>query len=538
VKRCLPLIIALPLLVAGCARHESPVEIGNREQTLHLGNGSEPRELDPHVVTGVPEHNIISALLEGLVSEDPHTLAPVPGMATSWTISPDGMRYTFTLRPGACWSNGDPVTAQDFRFSYQRMLSPALGAPYADMLYCLRGAEDYHKGRSTDFNTVGVTAPDDATLVLELAYPVTYFLSMLNHYAWFPVHPPTILARGRIDQIGTRWTKPEHYVGNGPFVLESWRPGEAIAVTKSATYWDRERVRLNRIVFHAIGNANTEEYAFRSGQLHVTGTIPVARIPHYQETNPAVLRLDPYLGTYYYLFNVTHKPLDDVRVRQALSQSIDRERLARYVVKAGQQPAFNFTPPHTGGYLSRARTAQDADGARALLAEAGYPGGVGFPVLSLLYNSSDAHAEIAQAIQQMWKITLGINIRLENKEWKVYLADTQQGEYDIARASWIGDYVDPNTFLDMWITDGGNNRARWSHSAYDELIDRAAHTLDPAARDEAFQAAEAILMEQVPITPLYFYRSKSLIQPSVRGWYPTLLDHHPYKYLYLEEVDG
>ena len=224
-------------------------------------------------------------------------------------------------------------------------------------------------------------------------------------------------------------------------------------------------------------------------------------------------------------------------MRQALSRAIDRERLAKYVVKAGQQAAFHFTPPGTGGYLSTARTAQDADEARALLAEAGFPGGAGFPVLSLLYNSSDAHAQIAQAIQQMWKETLGVDIRLENKEWKVYLADTQQGRYDIARASWIGDYVDPNTFLDMWITGGGNNRARWSHARYDELIAQAARTVEPAARYAAFQEAEGILMEQVPITPLYFYRSKSLVQPSVKGWHPTLLDHHPYKHLYLEEMD-
>jgi oligopeptide transport system substrate-binding protein len=533
----MPLIITLPLIIAGCARRETPVEIGNREQTLHLGNGSEPRELDPHVVTGVPEHNIISALMEGLVGEEPTTLAPVPGTAESWSISPDGMRYRFTLRPEARWSNGDPVTAQDFRFSYQRILSPGLGAPYADMLYCIRGAEAYHKGATSDFESVGVTAPDAQTLIIELAYPVTYFLSMLNHYAWYPVHPATVLAHGKIDQIGTRWTKPERHVGNGPFVLAAWNAGEEIAVTKSDTYWDHARVRLNRIVFHPIGNANTEEYAFRSGQLHVTGTIPVARIPHYEKNAPEVLRLDPYLGTYYYLFNVTHKPLDDVRVRQALSRAIDRERLAKYVVKAGQQAAFHFTPPGTGGYLSTARTAQDADEARALLAEAGFPGGAGFPVLSLLYNSSDAHAQIAQAIQQMWKQTLGIDIRLENKEWKVYLADTQQGRYDIARASWIGDYVDPNTFLDMWITGGGNNRARWSHARYDELIAQAARTVEPAARYAAFQEAEGILMEQVPITPLYFYRSKSLVQPSVKGWHPTLLDHHPYKHVYLEEVD-
>ncbi|MBT3192755.1 MAG: peptide ABC transporter substrate-binding protein [Verrucomicrobia bacterium] len=522
------------LLFAGCAKRETRVEQGDRDQVLHLGNGSEPKDLDPHLVTGVTEHNIISALLEGLVAEDPKTLAPVPGSASHWDVTEDGLTYTFHLRPKAKWSNGDPVTAEDFVFSYKRMLTPALGSPYAYMLYCLRNAEPYSKGTLTDFAEVGVRAIDAKTLQLTLRAPTPYFLSLLNHFSWFPIHPQTILAHGDIATIGSQWTKPENFVGNGPFTLTEWQANKQISVSKSKTYWDRKTVRLNAIHFHPIGDHTIEEHAFRAGQLHVTGTVPIDRIAYYQTRKPELLRLDPYLGCYYYLFNVNRAPLDNPKVRKALALAINREQITKFVTRANELPAFNFTPPNTGGYTARAQLEGDLATARKLLAEAGFPEGKGFPTLSVLYNTADSHARIAEVLQQMWITGLGINIELVNMEWKVYLAQTQTGDYDIARAGWIGDYVDPNSFLDMWITDGGNNRAGWSNSRYDALIRSASETPDPAKRQECFQDAEAILMDEVPIMPIYFYRSKSLIQPSVRGWHPTLLDHHPYKHLWLE----
>ena len=521
------------LFGGGCARRETPVQLGDRDQTLHLGNLSEPKDLDPHVVTGVTEHNILAALLEGLVAEDPKTLMPVPGVAERWDISNDGRTYVFHLRKDARWSNGDPVQARDFVFSYKRILSPALGSSYAYMLFCLENAEAFNK-KELDFDQVGVEASNPHTLRLKLSEPTPYFLSLLNHFSWFPVHPPTILAGGAIDAIGSTWTKPESYVGNGPFVLETWESGKKIVVVKSDTYWDRATVRLNRIVFHPIGDHKIEERAFQSGQLHITGTVPIDRVRHYQARSPERLRLDPYLGTYYYHFNVTRPPLDDVRVRRALAMAIDREQIVQYVTKAGEAPAHYFTPPDTAGYTARAAIPSDLDAARRLLAEAGYPGGQGFPKLEILYNTSEAHARIAQAIQEMWQKNLGITIGLLNMEWKVYLATVQSGQYDIGRAGWIGDYVDPNTFLDLWITGGGNNRARWSNAEYDRLLAETAKTQDREQRYELFQQAETVLMTETPIMPIYFYRSKSLIQPSVRGWHPTLIDHHPYKYVSLE----
>jgi len=528
------IIAAAQLLsIAGCRQRETPVSMGNRNGILHLGNGSEPKDLDPHIVTGVTEHNVLSALFEGLVAEHPKTLAPVPGTADHWTISPDLSSYRFHLRPDAKWSNGDPVTADDFVFAYRRMLSPRLGAPYAYMLYCIKNAEAYHRGTITDFSQVGVTAPDPQTLVIDLNAPTSYFLSMLSHFAWFPVHRPTILAHGEIDTIGSDWTRPGNLVGNGPFTLTEWIHNKHISVSKSATYWDHQQVSLNGIRFYPIGDHAIEERAFRAGQLHVTGTIPIDRIAHYQKNAPELLHLDPYLGCYYYLFNVRRKPLDDPRVRLALAKAINRQQIVDYVIKGDEAPALHFTPPDTAGYTSRAVITESVEEARKLLAEAGFPDGNGFPRLTLLYNTADAHARIAAVLQQMWKQNLGIEITLVNMEWKVYLQQTQSGQYDIARAGWIADYVDPTTFLDLWMTGGGNNRTGWSNPDYDALVAKAATIADTDDRYAVLQQAEEILMRESPIMPIYFYRSKSLIAPSVQGWHPTILDHHPYKHVRL-----
>jgi len=536
-NRIIPLLLCAVIGLSGCGGRETPVDIGNREQVFHRGMGSDPKGLDPHITTGVTAFNVISTLLEGLVSPHPEDVStrPVPGVAESWDISADELEYTFHIREDARWSNGDPVTAGDFVFSFERILSPKLGSEYAYMLFCMKGAEDFNSGKITDFSQVGVKALDDHALRIALNSPTKYFLSLLMHHSWFPVHPPTILAHGPIDHRISEWTDPEHYVGNGPFTLKSWEPGKKLVVVKSRTYWDRDAVRLNEMRFYPIGDHTAEERAFRAGQLHVTEVVPLDRIQYYLEDQPRLIRVDPYLGTYYYLFNVTRPPMDNVNVRRALAMAIDREKLVRFVTKGGEEPAYHFTPPDTAGFTSRARLAHDVEEARRLLAEAGYPNGEGFPKVELLYNTSDAHLRIAEAIHQMWKTTLGIDVEMVNMEWKVYLAATRELKYDVARAGWIGDYIDPNTFLDMWITGRGNNRTGWSNEAYDGLLASAARELDEKKRHEYFQQAEQILAEQAPIMPIYFYRSKSLVQPSVRGWNPSLLDIHPAKHLYLED---
>ncbi|MGQ9662727.1 MAG: peptide ABC transporter substrate-binding protein [Kiritimatiellia bacterium] len=527
------LAVCLLALSVSCGRRKTPVEIGDREGILHVGCLSEPKDLDPHTVTGVTEFNIVSSLLEGLVGEDPRDLHPIPAAAESWKVSEDRCVYTFHLRQEAKWSNGDPLTAADFVFSFSRILSPEQASPYAYMLFPLRNAEAFHKGHVKDFSEVGVEALDSRTLRLILTHPVPHFLSLLNHHSWFPVHPPTIQKFADNTRAASLWTRPGNYVGNGPFVLISWEPGKKIVVRKSDTYWDHDRVRLREIHFYPIGDSKTEERAFLAGQLHVTGTVPLDRIAHYREKHPEWLRLNPYLGCYYYLLNVSRPPLDDVRVRRALALAVNRDLIVTYVTKGGEAPALHFTPPDTDGYTCRSRLFYDPERARSLLNEAGFPGGKGLRRLELLYNTSEAHERIAQVVQQMWRKELGIEVELVNVEWKVYLAMTEAGKYDIARAGWIGDYVDPNTFLDLWVTGGGNNRTGWSNPEYDRLIRAAAREPDRNLRFELFQEAERILMEAVPIIPLYFYRSKALVHPSVQGWHSNILDHHPFKFVYL-----
>ncbi len=517
-----------------CQRPETAVDRGNRLQVLHKGNGKEVQDLDPHIVNGVSAFNVISALLEGLVGEDPHDLHPVPGVAERWDISPDEKTYTFHLRREARWSNGDPVTARDFVDSYQRILSPALGSDVAYMLYPVANAEAFNTGKIADFSQVGFRALDDWTLEIVLASPTPYFLSLLNHYSWFPVHLPTIRKYGPAFERGSRWTRPGRFVGNGPFALEEWRLNDRIRVKKSPTYWDAKTVRLNAIVFHTIDSNDVEERAFRSGQLHVTDSIPVNRIDRYRREHPERLRIDPYLGTYFFRVNVTRPALNNRLVRRALAMAIDRQAIVENVWRGGQLPAGCFTPPNTAGYTCETSIPYDTSGARKLLADAGYPEARGLPPIEILFNSSENHKLTAEAIQQMWRKELKVNATLVNQEEKVYFDSRRQMNYQVLRSTWIGDYNDPNSFLNIWITGGGNNQTGWSSPEYDRLISEAEKTADQTARHAAFQKAEAILLDDAPVLPVYFYTHAFLIHPSVKGWLPTILDHHPYKHVHLE----
>ena len=528
------LFLFLALSLAGCGRRETRVEVGDREQILYKGNGSEPQELDPDIVTGVSEDHILMSLFEGFVSEDPHDLHPVPGVAERWDVSPDGTVYTFHLRNNAKWSNGDPVVARDFLESYKRMLAPTLASEYSYMHYVVKNAQAYNEGKITDFDQVGYKVLDDHTFQVTLENSTPYFLSLLLHHSWFPMHLLTIRKYGDPYLRGSKWTRVGRFVGNGAFVLAKWRVNDVIVVKKSPTYWDRDRVRLNEIYFLPIESDETEEHAFRAGQLHVTEMLPLSKIDFYKKNYPDLLHIEPYLGTYFYRINVTKPPLNDKRIRRALALTIDRESLVADVLRGGQLPAFCLTPPGTAGYTCRTQLHENIAEAKRLLAEAGYPGGKGLPPIELLYNTLEAHRIIAESIQQMWNKSLGIEVHLVNQEWKVYLDSQRTLNYQVCRASWIGDYVDPNSFLDMWLTGGGNNETGWSNPEYDRLIAEAARTTNPQQRLEVFQKAEAILLDELPIIPIYFYTHVCAQRPEVKGWYPTILDNHPYKYVYLE----
>ena len=521
-------------LLPGCLRRESLVEDGDRKEILHIGNGTEPSDLDPSVVTGDPEYHIIMSLLEGLVSEDPEDLHPVPGVAERWDISPDRKVYTFHFRENAKWSNGEPVTASDFYESYKRILTASLASEYCNMHFVVKNARAYNEGTLKDFSQCGYKVIDDRTLEVTLENPTPYFLSLLLHHSWYPVHMPTVRKYGDPYQRGSKWTRPGRYVGNGSFVLAKWHVNEVVEVHKSPTFWDRDRVKLNAIRFYPIESVDTEERAFRAGQLHITYSLPPTKIDYYRANNPNVLKIFPFLTTYFYRVNVTKAPVNDKRVRQALAMAIDRNSIVKDIMKGGEIPAFNITPPGTGGYTFRPQLQEDIAAAKRLLAEAGYPDGKGMPPVEILYNTLEYHRTIAEAIQQMWKTNLGVDARLVNQEWKVYLDSQRSLNYQVCRAGWTGDYNDPNSFLDIWTTGNGNNETGWSNKEYDRLIAQAAATVDPHERLEVFQKAETLLMDEMPMIPIYFYTRIYLERPEVRGWYPTILDNHPYKYVSLE----
>ena len=531
---CCALAVNVVVFLTSCHRAETDVEIGNRLQILHKGNGQEVQDLDPQIVNSVSSLNIISALLEGLVAEDPHDLHPIPGVAESWEVSADEKIYTFHLRHNAKWSNSEPVVAQNFVDSYRRILSPPLASPVAYMLYPVANAEAFNKGKIDNFDQVGFRVLDNWTLQITLTNPTPYFLSLLNHYSWFPVPISTIQKYGPVLERGSRWTKPGRYVGNGPFTLQEWRLNDRVRVKRSATYWDAQNVRLNEIVFHTIDSNDIEERAFRSGQLHVTDSMPINRIDRYRREHPEFLRIDPYLGTYFYRVNVTRPPLNNRLVRRALAMAIDRQSIVDRVTRGAQLPASCFTPPNTAGYTCESSIPYDVDLARRTLVQAGYPNGRGLSPIEILFNTSENHKLIAEAVQQMWRQNLNVAATLVNQEEKVYFDSRRQMNYQVIRSTWIGDYVDPNSFLDLWVTNGANNQTGWSNTDYHRLIGEASQTGDQAVRYAAFQKAEAILLEDAPILPVYFYTHAFLIRPSVKGWYPTILDHHPYKYVWLE----
>ena len=529
------LMLATVILLAACSGGESNVASGNREGILYFGNGSEPQGLDPHVVTGVPEHFIIGALFEGLAAKNPYTLEPEPGVAQSWDISEDGRVITFHINPRAMWSNGESMTAADYVWSWQRLLSPALGSEYAYMLYPVKNARDFNKGAITDFAEVGVTALDDLTLQVTLDERTPYFIQLMDHYSTFAVHRPTIEKFGQMTDRYTPWTRVENMVSNGAFRLRDWQLYRRIEVEKSDTYWDRDNVKLNGIVFYPTENVVSEERMFRVGQLHYTGSVPLGKIPVYQEMADSPYRQAPYLGTYYYLLNTTRAPTDNLKVRQALSMAVDRDSLNKNVLKGTNIAAYSITPPDTLGYYPPKLFSHDVAGARRLLAEAGYPDGRGWPGLELTYNTSEDHRKIAVALQQMWKDALNIEVTLTNQEWKVYLDSITQMDFQIARRGWIGDYVDPNNFLDLFLSGGGNNNTGFADPRYDDLILRKAPQASTReARYAVFHEAETLLMEQMPIIPVFTYTSKHLIHPSVNGMPPNLMDWANFKYVWLD----
>jgi oligopeptide transport system substrate-binding protein len=507
----------------------------NKNKILLLTVGSEPRTLDPQEAQGVTEHHIIMAMIEGLVAPSIDDQSKVvPGMADRWEHNEDYSVWTFHIGEDRKWSNGDPVTAQDFVFSYKRMLTSSFGAQYSENLFILKGAEEYYRGKITDFDQVGVKALDPHTLRIELVGPTPYLLSLVQHDSWLPVNPKAILSFGNIDTRDSKWTRAENYIANGPFKMKSWRPNDVIEVVRNPLYWDAANVKLNGINFFSIENLNTAERAFQAGQLHKTDQVPLDKVPYYRRTRPELIRIDPYEGVYFYRINIARKPLDNPKVRLALNLAVDRDAIVKNILREDQKPATGYTPPGMGDYKPLDKMQYDPERARQLLAEAGYPNGKGFPKFTIHFNTLESHRAIAEAIQQMWKEELNIDVGLENQEWKVYLDTQNNKNYDISRSAWIGDFMDPVTFLSMWTTGNGNNNTNWGNPKFDAFIEQAARTGDPKARLEILHQAEDLFLSEAPIVLVYWYTNAYLLQPSVQNWNPLVLGNHNYKYIDLK----
>ncbi len=525
----------LPLLFAlGCAKRESAVALGNQNGVFHISIGSEPTDLDPHTVTGLGDAKVIQSLFDPLVSFEPVTLKPVPALAERWEISADGLTYTFYLRANAKWSNGDPVTAQDCVDSWRRILTPSLAADYAYFLHLIRGAEAFNKGTTTDFSTVGAKATDARTLVVTLTHPAPYFLQILLNSPWRPVHLRSIAAAGDPYRRGQPWTKPGKLVSSGPFVLKEWATHQRVVVEKSPTYWDRDRVKLNAVHFYPTDSIDAEERAFRAGQLHATWALPLSKVLPLQKENSPNLRIDPTLETYFFRLNVRKAPFTDARIRRALSLAIDRETIASKILPGGRKPAPTFVPDFLTGYTPPKRTAYDPETARRLLAEAGFPKGANLPPIEILYNNNEILRLVCEAVQQMWRRELGVDVRLVNQEYKVVFANRRAGDYQLLMGTWTADYLDATTFLDLWRSGSGNNHTGWSDPAYDALAKKADATVDPVARAAILAEAEALVLDSAPIIPVYFNTHVYLLHPAVKGWQPTPMDHTDYRYVSLQ----
>ncbi len=533
-RALIPLLLLGALWALHVSRQGRPsrVEQAARDKTLLLGNGTDIESLDPHLVTGQPEHWVITSLFEGLVApaaDNPDLEAP--GVAESWT-SPDFQTWTFKLRPDAAWSDGTPITSTDFLYSFQRILSPELGSHYAEMLHLMKGAAAFHRGETKDFSSVGAQAPDPHTLVITLEGPAPYFPGMLKHYTWFPVPRHVVERFGGMTARDTPWARPGNLVCNGPFVLTEWRINHFIAVEKNPLYWDAATTKLSAIHFFPIDNPESEERVFLDGQLHFTYTVPLAKIPHYRQTRPPFFSQHPELACEFYRFNTTRPPFDNARVRQAFALAIDRVALVEQVIRSGHQAATGLTPPGAHPQYQPLDVMRfDPAAAQRLLAEAGFPGGKGIQRLEILTNTSPTARTIAAFFQESWRKHLGVDMGILQQEWQVYIHSQQTLKYDISRAGWVGDYADPFTFLSIWRGHDGNNNTGWSNGRYDELMHAATREADVARRMALMREGEGILLGELPIIPIFWRMNSNLSRPELQNWKHSVISHRCYKAL-------
>jgi oligopeptide transport system substrate-binding protein len=522
VARLFSLVVLV--LCCGCSPSHSRAD-------LIFINGAEPETLDPALITGQPEGRIVNALFEGLLRFDKRGHA-LPGVASSWEITPDQLTYTFHLRPSARWSDGRPVTANDFVDSWRRTLDPVTASAYSYQLFSVKGAEDFANGQCGDFASVGVRALDPGTLQVTLRQPTPYFLDLCAFPTLYPIRTDLVA------KYGDDWIKPGKLVGNGAFTLSGWRINESIFLKKNLSYWDADAVGLNFVEVLPISQANVAYNFYAVGQADLImdkGLAPPSLLDALKERSD--FHAAPFLGTYFLRFNCAKGPFTDPRVRKAFAMTVNRKLITNKITRAGESTALSFVPPGIPGYTPPKGLSEDAGKARRLLAEAGYPDGKGFPLTTYLYSEGEMNEAVAIELQAMWKEQLGVAIQLARQEWKVYLNSLGSLDFGIARSSWVGDYPDPNTFLDLFLSESGNNRTGWKSADYDRIIHEAAGQTDPKVRFETLRTAEEFLVsKEVPIAPLFFYVGIQLYHSEkLGGIEANVLDEHPIREIFRKD---
>ncbi len=548
-KKSLILLLVLVLVVgafAGCSSdstNEPAEEQQNGEDQGDVSEGgekvirwnlnSDPKTIDPQLNSAADGGHIVNNIFEGLMREVNGKLEPA--MAETYDVSDDGLKYTFHLRD-AKWSDGKPVTAQDFEYAWKRALNPEVASEYAFQLFYVKGGQDYFENNGK-IEDVAVKAVDEKTLEVELTGPTPYFLDLTTFYTLMPVR------KDMVEQDPEGWAKdPELAVTNGPFKLEEYSTGDKIVLTKNEHYWQADKVKVDKIIASMIVEASTALTAYQNDELDAMDEFPVQEIPRLVVEDPT-FEIRPLVGTYYYIFNVTKEPTDDLRVRKALTYAIDRKAIVDTVTKGGETPATGYVPPSLTD--SQGRNFREVNGdfnieakpkleeAKALLAEAGYPEGEGFPKITLIYNTNEKHKAVAEAIQEMWRKNLGIEVELTNQEWAVFQDTRHEGNFEIARAGWLGDYADPMTFLDMWTSYSGNNDAQWrttdtfdcpANDRFTEVIEQS-KVVSGEERDNLLYEAEKLMMDDLIVMPIYYYTDPTAVKERVQGWEKTKLGH-------------
>lgn len=519
------------------AEQPAPAEEPKDPQKLTFNLAADPETIDPQLNTTVGGSVIISNTFEGLIAFD-ENLKPIPGAAESWEISDDGLVWTFKIREDANWSDGKPVTAGDFEYAWKRAVAPETGCEYAYQFDLIKNGTKCYTGE-VPVDELGVKVIDDKTFEVTLEAAASYIIEIFGFPTLYPVR------KDMVEKDPEGWAfNPETFISNGPFKLEKYTQNDVLTLVPNKEYWDKDRVKLDELNFIFITEQSTALAAFEAGDVDGIDEVPTQEIPRLQ-TEEEDFIIAPDLATYYYSFNVNEPPFDNIKVREAFAKAIDRNAIVTTVTLGGQQPATGFVPPGimTGGVDFREAgsdygidpMAAQVEEARKLLAEAGYPNGEGLPKITLRYNTSENHKKIAEAVQEMWNKNLNINVELENMEWRVFVPARQNGDFQVARNGWSGDYNHPMTFLDLYLSDSGNNASQWKNPEFDKLIQEAKLSTDDKAQAELMHKAEDLMLNDWIMMPIYYYTHPMMMKSYVKGWYRTPLGNMYFDRAYIEK---